>query len=113
VRAAEDGGTEWARKQLVEFVTRKVAKTLREVSVSLENGPDLMVHSIDGVICQLNKDGGGEMGGDELKDFFYFEVLVGQESGAGRGAGKTLVPCLKGSPDMGARRSAGVDHGLE
>ena len=55
MRAAEDGGTDWARKQLVEFVPRKVAKTLWEVSVSLENRPDLMVYSIDRVICQLHK----------------------------------------------------------
>ena len=52
------------------------------------------------------------MWGDELKDFVYFEVLVGRESGAGRGARKALVPCLKGIPDMGARGGAGVDHGL-
>ena len=112
MRAAEDGGTDWARKQLVEFVTREVAKTLREVSVSLENGPDLVVHSIDRVICQLHKHGGGELWGDELKDFFHFKVLVGRESGTGRGATKALVPRLKGIPDMGTKGGAGVDYGL-
>jgi len=46
---------------MVEFVTIKVTKTPREGVVSLEDGPDLVVDSINGVTCQLYKHGGGKV----------------------------------------------------